>query len=59
MIQYLITDSKLRCPLCRKKVNLNSDVEKILKILEKICKKHIKKMIKMINDLKNKKMLHL
>lgn len=43
MIQYLTTDSKLRCPLCRNKVNLNSDVEKILEIS--------KELIKLINDL--------
>jgi len=56
MIQYLTTDNKLRCPLCRNKVNLNSNTKEILKILEENDIKNIsKELIKMINDLENHK----
>lgn len=56
MIQYLTTDSKLRCPLCRNKVNLNSDVKEILELLEENDIKNIsKELIKLINDLEKHK----
>ena len=56
MIQYLTTDNKLRCPLCRNKVNLNSDTKEILKILKENDIKNIsKELIKMINDLEKHK----